>query len=386
MRVLTAAFFLFLVFPVFGQKPFTRIPFQIHNGHLFVQVSIDGSRPLNMAFDTGARANLLHEDVAKELNFTIDGVQRVNDASGIVSIKSSYKHELELAQIEMSGETFLLMNLDHLGDEDLPMDGVIGGSILDRYITEINFDASEIRFYERQGFKAPSDFQEQSISLAAFRVPILSGNLVLEDGTNIEGSYLIDTGAALAIRFNVPLVREQKLTQLLKPNYPYTARALNSESTDYIGRLPKFEILGHEFHGFPVRMATDAGGVSGRSNVSGIVGTEILKRFNLIFNYREQLIYFQPSLLYDTIFLENFSGLKLKKKEGKLWVEEVFENSPASEAGIQPGDAIISVDGKKNLGRTEFLEYVHPLRKDVKLEVIRGEKTTLVNLKPRKII
>lgn len=182
------------------------------------------------------------------------------------------------------------------------------------------------------------------------------------------------------------MVKEKQLTESIRPNYPYTARALNSESTDFIGRLPGFEILGHEFQGFPVRMATDAGGVSGRSNVDGIVGTELLKRFNLIFNYREQTLYFQPSLLYDTFFLENFSGLKLRKEHGKLLVQEVVENSPASEVGIAVGDQIISVDGQQGLSRSEFIEYVHPLRKDVKLEVVRGEKTTLVNLKPRKII
>lgn len=386
MRIVATSILLFFSLLSQAQKPFARLPFQIKNGHLYVQVSVDGSRPLNMAFDTGARANLLHEDVAEELGFTIDGVQQVNDASGTVLIKTSNGHDLKIDVLEMSDETFLLMNLDHLGDEDFPMDGVIGGSILDEYITEINFDASEIRFYERQGFRAPSEFSQQKMSLIPFRVPILSCKVLLDNGTVLEGPYLIDTGAALAIRFNVPLVKGRQLAESIKPNYPYTARALNSQSTDFIGRLPGFEILGHEFQGFPVRMATDAEGVSGRSNVDGIVGTEILKRFNLIFNYREQLLYFQPSLLYDSFFLENFSGLKVRKENGKLWVEEVVENSPASEVGMQVGDQIISVDGRKNFGRTEFLEYVHPLRKDVKLEVIRDEKTTLVNLKPRKII
>lgn len=187
MRIVATSVLLFCSLLCQAQKPFAQLPFEIRNGHLYVQVSVDGSRLLNMAFDTGARANLLHEDVAEELGFIIDGVQQVNDASGTVLIKSSEGHDLKLAELEMPDETFLLMNLDHLGDEDLPMDGVIGGSILDEYITEINFDASEIRFYERRGFRAPAQFTQQKMSLIPFRVPILSCKLLFEDGSILEG-------------------------------------------------------------------------------------------------------------------------------------------------------------------------------------------------------
>lgn len=386
MKKLIILTLLLFSIPVWAQEVITTLPFEIVNGHIYVKVVVDNGRPLNLAFDTGARANLLHEQVAEELGFNIDGVQQVNDASGIVKIKSSYNHSMKVGSLDFRRETFLLMNLDHLGDEDHPMDGVIGGSILDEFITEINFDDSEIRFYERSVFQAPEGFTEEKMTLEPFRVPIINCKLMLNDGTAKEGFYLVDTGAALAIRFNVPLVKKQKLTESLLPNYAYTSRALNSESTDYIGRLPAFEIMGHKFQGFQVRMATDAGGVSGRSSVDGIVGLEILKRFNLIFDYRQEIIYMQPNSLYNTFFLENFSGLKVKKQNGRLQVEAVADNSPALDQGMKTGDEILSVDGQMNLSRMAFLEYVQPMRKDVKLEVLREGKIIFVSLKPRKII
>ena len=386
MRIITAGILFLLSFSLMGQKPMAILPFEVINGHIYIQVSIDGSRPLRIAFDTGARANLLHEDIAKELGFEITGRQQVDGASETAIIELSGNHQMDLNGIKVDGESFLIMNLDHLGDEDQPMEGVIGGSILDEFITEINFDASEVRFYDRRSFKVPADFTAQRISLIPFRIPILTGTISLANGTQLQGPFLVDTGAALALRLNRPLVISKDLQARIQPNYPYIARVLNTQSTDFIGRLPEFKVLGHEFQGFPIRMATSEGGVSGRSDIDGIIGLEILKRFNLIFNYREQQLYFQPSLLYDAFFLENFSGLNVKKKEGKLWVEEVVVNSPAFEAGIQKGDLIVSVDGRKNLSRSEFMEYVHPLRKDVKLEVIRGEQTNFVNIKPRKII
>lgn len=384
MRFLATGFLLFL--SLFGQTPIARLPFEIKNEHIYVKVSIDGSRPLHIAFDTGARANLLHKNIAEGLGFEITGRQQVDGGSGTAVIELSGNHQIDLNGLQIDNESFLIMSLDHLGDEDQPMEGVIGGSILDDYITEINFDDSEIRFYERPGFKTPNSFTAQRISLFPFRIPILTGTMKLADGNKLQGPYLVDTGAALALRLNMPLVRQEKLTNRILPNYPYKARVLNTESTDFIGRLPNFEVLGHDFKGFPIRMATGAGGVSGREDVDGIIGLEILKRFNLIFDYANQVMYYQPSQLYDAAFRENFSGLKLIMVDGMLEIEAIVENSPASEAGLLVGDRIKTVDGQRNFSRMAFSDYVHPLRKDVKLEVIREDKTILVSLKPRKII
>ncbi|WP_420384728.1 aspartyl protease family protein [Roseivirga sp.] len=386
MKNLSITLLLVLSFPLFSQEPVGTIPFEIQNGHIYVQVSIDGSRPLSMAFDTGARANLLHEDVASQLDFAITGSQQVSGASGMTQIQASANHEIGLGELKARGEAFLLMNLDHLGDEEHPLDGVIGGTLLDRYITEINFDASEIRFYNKSDFELPKDFQSIEFSLRPFRIPVITGQLNLANGMKLQGPYLIDTGAALSLRINSPLVRQEALEQQVLPNYPYTTNALSSASTDYVGRLPGFELLGHEFQGFPIRMATGKGGVSGSTSVNGIIGLEILKRFNLIFDYADQVMYYQPSQLYDAAFRENFSGLKLIPVDGMLEIEAIVENSPASEAGLLVGDKIKTVDGQRNFSRTTFSDYVHPLRKDVKLEVIREDKTILVSLKPRKII
>lgn len=67
-------------------------------------------------------------------------------------------------------------------------------------------------------------------------------------------------------------------------------------------------------------------------------------------------------------------GAALEKKNGALVITRVFEGSPAADAGLVPGDAIVAVDGKSTA--------------DVALEIsiahIKGEAGTEVELEVRK--
>ncbi len=369
-----------------AQKPVARLPFEIQAEHIHVKVEVDGQKDLTMAFDTGARANLIDKDLATKLGFEVSGRQQVEGASGIIIIELSEGHTMSVGEYSFQQEAFFLMELDRLSDEDHPIDGVIGGSILDRFVTEINFDKSEILLYDQKSFEAPTSYSQQKFSFYPFGIPVLTGQLNLGNGTRLEGRYLVDTGAALALSLNYPLVKKQTLTKTLTPNYPYVSRNVNSESTDIIGRLPQFDFLGHGFQGFPVRMAEDEGGVSGSAEVDGIIGLELLKRFNLIFDYSKQQLYFEPNLLYDSSFLENFSGLVVRKVNGQLTVEQVIDGSPAKELGLQEGDIVLAVDDQDDLSKFEFYEYVHPLRKEVKIKILREEEIILVNLKAGNLI
>src|SRR3546814_16773328 len=45
-------------------------------------------------------------------------------------------------------------------------------------------------------------------------------------------------------------------------------------------------------------------------------------------------------------------GITIVEREGRVYVTTVFEQSPASEAGVQPGDRIASIDGGSADGLT----------------------------------
>lgn len=387
MRILFLCLLLLSSTLIKANEPIATLPFEIHLGHIYMKAKINDGRMLNVVFDTGASANLASEQVAEALGLKISGTQHVSGASGPVSIKSSDRNKLWLGEdLTMTNETFLVMDLDHLGDHDYPLDAVIGGNVLRRYVVELNFDERVIRIYDKKGYTAPSRYQQQSISLMPYGIPIVEGDFMVSGSETLTGPYLVDTGAALALRMNTPLVKENELIEKISPNYAYTSAALSNTATDYIGKVNSFSIMGEKFDAVPIRMAMVTSGVSSWNTVDGIMGLEILKRFNLVFDYSKQAMYVQKSKLFEAPFKNNMSGLKLKKRDGFLKVEAVVENSAAAKAKVQVGDEVISVNGSKNMTHDEFHAYMSRTKKSVSLEVRRDGKQVTLQLKPFSMI
>ncbi|RPI30756.1 MAG: S41 family peptidase, partial [Actinomycetota bacterium] len=83
-------------------------------------------------------------------------------------------------------------------------------------------------------------------------------------------------------------------------------------------------------------------------------------------------------------------GAALEKKNGALVITRVFDGSPAAEAGLGPGDAIVSVDGESTADvaiETSISHIKGEAGTEVELEVRKkGEKTTGVLTVTRRTI
>ena len=74
-------------------------------------------------------------------------------------------------------------------------------------------------------------------------------------------------------------------------------------------------------------------------------------------------------------------GIRFDDAEGRLVVQEVFENSPASTKDIKAGDILFKVDNEPVLGKKlqEIVPKIRgPLNSNVKLEFVRGEGEIVV--------
>lgn len=387
MRTFIVAAFLLVSSVLTANEPIVTLPFQIHLGHIYITGQINDGRPINIVFDTGAAANLASEDVADQIGLKTSGTQMVLGASGPVEIKSSTNNLLKLAgSLKLENQSFLVMNLDHLGDVDYPLDAVIGANILNNYTVEMDFEKGVINLFPRANFPAPEGYVSHNISLVPFNIPIIEGSLIVSGNERISGPYLVDTGAALALRINTPTVNEHELVEKVSPNYEHLGKALGNASTDHIGRLKSFTVLGESFEGVPIRMANVTSGVSSMTNVNGILGLEILKRFNTIYDYNKQVMYVKRNSLFDAPYRESKSGLKVKKHAGYLEVEKVIASSAGEKAGIKPNDHILSVDGKENLTYDQFSNYCFETKGPISLKILRNGKELTISLTPFSMI
>jgi len=77
---------------------------------------------------------------------------------------------------------------------------------------------------------------------------------------------------------------------------------------------------------------------------------------------REELLRFQASVDNQYVGF----GFRIRFREGQLLIREVFPQSPAAQAGLQPGDQLVAVDGIPLTGKTYEEAYA----------LLRGEENT----------
>lgn len=370
-----------------ANEPATVIPFTIKNGHMFIQLQINDSGPLHFVFDTGAAANLMTEQTAEALNIKTSGSQSVQGASGSTRVTSSSGNSVVLQDIEMEDLNFLVLNIDHLSDEDTPLNGIIGASILNNFIVEIDYDQSEIRLYDQFDFEAlDDDWHKELFSLRPFNIPVILASITLPSGKKHKGSYLVDTGAATSVKFNTPFVNDKELIEQMGDHYSYTSQALKHEATDEVSKLTAYEAFGQTFEDFAVRLSQVTTGVSSFSQVDGILGIDILRRFNTIYNYKAQAMYVKPNSHMNDDFPLNHDGLKVEKAGGAFKVVSVFDNSAATVAGIKLDDLIVSLDGRADFTRLSFHRYMQNTKGSVAVVLKRNGKELKVTLTPKPML
>lgn len=101
-----------------------------------------------------------------------------------------------------------------------------------------------------------------------------------------------------------------------------------------------------QVRGVTTRMPTGRGGLFATHEVQGSVGTGVLKRLDVTFDYSRRRVLLAPNahaLRPDPV---DHSGLWLSQGEGAFVVAHVSANSPASSAGLREGDLVLTVNGR----------------------------------------
>ena len=115
------------------------------------------------------------------------------------------------------------------------------------------------------------------------------------------------------------------------------------------GHLQSFQLGKSVFEKVPVLFSRAGKGFSAESYYAGNIGSGMLSRFRIVFDYQRKQVMVVPLTTMNKPLEEDLSGVVLIA-EGKdfrtIKVRQVFANSPATKAGLRAGDVITEIDGK----------------------------------------
>ena len=332
----------------------TTLPFRLSGSHIFIEVRINDSEPLHFIFDTGAASTVINQRQAKKLKLSSDGFTPIRSSKGPSLAYYSRNSELRMGELRVKKVRVVHLPLDHiqraLGKD---VDGIIGQDLLKHYVVQINYDTQTIALYDPQEFTPPAGYHARPFEIISGR-PYIEGALTLNDGHTLTGRFQVDNGSGSSITLYSPTVEEHQLASKIgRTRTVYTMGFTGIVDRNDAGRLKNFDLGWCQLTNVPIRLNHSAYFKKAFRDGIGHIGNALLKRFNIVFDYRNKISYWKPNYSFVEEFASAYSGLLLKtdQSEKRVIIRHVFTDSPAARAGFTENDEIVMVDDVRAAGR-----------------------------------
>ena len=128
-----------------------------------------------------------------------------------------------------------------------------------------------------------------------------------------------------------------------KKTYSTQAQGLGGKANMRLTTVKEIKLGPYRFREVPTYLFDDEYNVTSYPNLGGLVGNDILRRFNVILNYEHRAIYLTPNSHYRDQFDYSYTGLGLYWIEGEVRVGDVSEGQPGGKGGLKEDDVVIAV-------------------------------------------
>ncbi len=337
-------------------RKWTRVPFQLHSNLIVVPVRINNSDTLNFILDTGVSHTIItdptvlpHSKTKMTRRIKLSGA---GEGTGLMA-NIAIDNTLNMGGLQANHHNVVILDEDILKLSEYvgtPIHGIFGYEVFEHFVVNIDFQRRELtlmkpdkyRYHKRRGEQVPIIVQDTKVYTDALTV--FDG----EKSTPLR--VVLDTGAGHALLLDHS--RSAPVMQLPeKVIRAQLGRGLNGVINGSMGRIGKVRFGSYELANilasFPDSIAYRAKLID-MPQRQGNVGCELLRRFNVTFNYRDQYIVMKPvRRMMREQFEHDMSGLELRAKGDRFrsyYVDHVAEGSPAQQAGLHEGDEVLFIN------------------------------------------
>ena len=367
-------------------KLLTRFTFKQYTGGVIIVQGLLPGVPdsLNFILDTGSGGISLDSTTCADFKLPIKPSDTtINGIGGMRKVSFLFNQTLNLHGLQVKNLNFHVNNYEVLtsvyGEK---IDGIIGYSFLSRYIVTINYDSLKISVYQPGKMRYPQGGHLLKPVFTSLPIQFMA----VKDRAKLGYNFYIDTGAGLCVLLSDKFVKDSSL--LLKKRKPVITGA-----EGMVGRLQmqltvikELKVGPYRFKNVPAYIYQDDYNVLNYPFTAGLLGSEILRRFNIIINYPKREIHLLPNNKYFEVFDYSYTGFSFYAIDGRIIVEDVIKNSPADLAGIKIGDEVIAVGNLFNLNIQAYKQALQSPNSKIKLILRRNENLITINFKTGSIL
>ncbi len=326
-------------------KRITSFPFKLLSGGvILIQASVDQySDSMNFILDTGSGGISLDSTTAKALNISlVPSDKTIKGIGGIRKVSFLYGSTLHLPGLDVRSLDFHVNDYELLSySYGIHIDGIIGYSFLSRYIVNINYDNRIITVYSNGDF----NYLDGGHMLYPAFTTLPIQTVEFRESKNFSQRFYFDTGAGLNFLLSEEYVTDSSVLRKRKKTPMLTqAEGLGGKLTMRLTTVKNMKLGPYKFRNVPTLLFEDNSNVTAYPFLGGLIGNELLRRFNVTLNYNRHEIHIIPNSHFNDFFDYAYSGLSIYFINQHIEVDEVVPDSPAAKAGLQKGDIILSVN------------------------------------------
>jgi hypothetical protein len=372
LTLLTETMFAQETFVQPAAKLITTFPFTVFTGGvILLKAQLDNfPDSLNFILDTGSGGISLDSATCELLKLKpLPSDKTILGIAGIRQVRFLYDRTLKLPGLTVDSLNFHVSDYDILTEVyGSKIDGIIGYSFFSRYILDVNYDSMRVYVYSHGSFRYPRGGYLLRPVIAS--LPIVGAEV--RDVQRVSGRFYFDTGAGLCTLLSSDFVADSNLLDTHRKTYYTQAQGLGGKAIMRMTTLKEVKLGPYRFRHVPIYIFDDQYNVTSYPSLGGLIGNDILRRFNVIFNYERRMIYLMPNSHYRDPFDYSYTGLGIYWIDGEIRVGDVMKDSPAEKAGLKEDDVIIAVGSNFSNNIQTYKNLLQTTGEKVKIIVKRG--------------
>ena len=327
-----------------------RVPAEIRGNRVLLDVAVNDLPPAKFILDTGAGTTVMEEDYAEDSGIRSTGQTRAQGAAGAVNagVAENLVFEIGDGVRVPAARVPLIPMRPIILRAGAPVNGVLGSQVFNAYVVEIDYERSAVAFHERKSFAPAATAVSVPLHFLHGSIPQVDVRLTLPDGRTVPARLHLDTGAGPGLILTQSFVKRHHV-ELPDGIDTEMGLGVGGGTSERTGRIARLDFAGFGFDKPVTMLSNSMKGVLGDSEVDGILGGEILRRFTVQIDYGRRQMYLTRNASFGEPLDIDMLGAILGASDTSfrsIVVQSLQPKTPATEAGLREGDELRAIDGK----------------------------------------
>lgn len=328
------------------------IPFHLVRNMVVIQLKINDKGPFNFVLDTGVGLMIITEpslidsiNLASKRLITIPGLGEGEDHEAYATSQLN----IIIPGLISNGVSAVILKKDQFNLSSyvgMPIHGLLGYEFFNNLAVKIDFGDSTLNVCRPKDLHAFRKSNKIPISIEE-RKPYLQAKVTLPGGKTVDDKMVIDIGAGHPISIENMIQNNGLPTKFIQANLGV---GLNGPINGFLSRVDEIDI-----GKFKIKNVISSFPDNTKEHIitsvprDGSIGIGMLKKFTVIFDYADNVLYLKPGPYYDEPFEHDMSGMEYYSSGDNyqhVIISRVETGSAADMIGLEKGDEIVSINLK----------------------------------------